>query len=309
MNRHEALYARPPPSCASRSWSRPQPSARPRSRAPQATTRSAAARQRTGSTGRAETTSCTAPRGSTCSSADRERPPRRRPRRRPADVRRWDATRVAATLETRRTGLRGRKGSLSASPPAAASASSPATATAGLTGHSWLVSGPDAERQLRLPDGVCRSHVHRAASQRSSGAVRLRGRSYLPGGEDFGDSRFRIRDDGTFEAEGTWDGPSFFRATSSSSTGTAEGRGTVRHRQRPRQRNDRHELRAQVSGLAAFAARPARSGGRQRFAPEREGRVRGRDDRIAGAISAPRAGGRLRHGELGHGLAVSRAAT
>lgn len=28
----------------------------------------------------------------------------------------------------------------------------------------------------------------------------------LSGGEDFGDSRFRIRDDGTFEAEGTWDG-------------------------------------------------------------------------------------------------------
>ena len=32
------------------------------------------------------------------------------------------------------------------------------------------------------------------------------GGGYLPGGEDFGDSRFPIRDDGTFEAEGTWDG-------------------------------------------------------------------------------------------------------
>jgi RTX calcium-binding nonapeptide repeat (4 copies) len=29
---------------------------------------------------------------------------------------------------------------------------------------------------------------------------------YLPGGEDFGDSVFRIRDDGSFEAQGSWDG-------------------------------------------------------------------------------------------------------
>jgi len=28
----------------------------------------------------------------------------------------------------------------------------------------------------------------------------------LSGGEDFGDSRFQVRDDGTFEAQGTWDG-------------------------------------------------------------------------------------------------------
>ena len=29
---------------------------------------------------------------------------------------------------------------------------------------------------------------------------------YLPGGEDFGDSRFSIRDDGSFDAQGNWDG-------------------------------------------------------------------------------------------------------
>ena len=32
------------------------------------------------------------------------------------------------------------------------------------------------------------------------------GGGYLPGGEDFGSSIFRIRDDGSFDAQGTWDG-------------------------------------------------------------------------------------------------------
>ena len=150
-----------------------------------------------------------------------------------------------------RSGLRGRTGDSDDPAPSAASHSTASVASPAAAGHS---GDRPARTRVRYNqgnflffDGVCRSHLHRVASQRSSGRVRRRRLS--PRGR--GLRRQQVPDHGRRHVRrrrnlGRLDRPGRRRVHALG----RPSRWTLRHGN-VRERDDRHELRAALPGHGA----------------------------------------------------------